>query len=140
MEYEDDEYGGGYGAVEGGEDWSQYGEDEYECPNCGGIVTSEDQFCPHCDAEFESEVFHCPVCGAEVTSEDTKCPECGSEFPGVGDEEETEAEALADDGYEVMEMGPDEYEVEEEPGEVPIERDEESYEEEEIGEEEMEEE
>jgi len=113
----DGDYGYGY---DGGEDWSEYADpNEYECPNCGGIVGPEEMECPHCGAEFEPDVFRCPNCDTELSAEDTSCSECGYEFPKP-DDEMSEAESLADDGYDVVEIGADGYEVEEAPQEMPM--------------------
>ena len=99
----------------GGEDW----EGDFQCPECGNIVSSEDTTCPACDTAFEEEAFVCPSCGEQVDGLADSCRSCGELF-GVGDLEDEddlggeEPEVIEDrdeHGFDGMTMGEDEYEV-----------------------------
>jgi hypothetical protein len=72
-------------------------EEEFECPECGAVVTAGETVCPECGAEFEEEEFECPECGASVESGVGTCPECGAEF----EEEELEGEEEEDEEFEI---------------------------------------
>jgi hypothetical protein len=90
-------------------------EEEFECPECGAVVTSGETVCPECGAEFEEEEFECPECGASVEAGAGVCAECGAEF----EEEELEGEEEEDEEFEVededeVEAGEEDEDLEEE--------------------------
>jgi hypothetical protein len=117
-----EEDGDGYPRPEGG--WAMVGDDEwggdFQCPECGALVSSEDTSCPSCDTSFEDEEFLCPTCMEPVNSDAASCPHCGEQFDDEGAdeddlggmepevEEEPERDDYSLDGYQVPE---DEYEV-----------------------------
>jgi hypothetical protein len=113
-------------------------EEEFECPECGAVVSSGETVCPECGAEFEEEEFECPECGASVEAGVGTCPECGAEFEE--EEEELEGEEEEEEEFEVEdeEGGEEEEELEGEEEEEELE--EEDLEEEDLEEEELEEE
>jgi len=99
-------YGGGVG-----EDRDYEGEEGSECPNCGEVVTDDEEDCPNCGVEFEEDAFECPVCGDQIDYEATECPSCGAAF--AEDEEDEEGD---DDEYDEEEEPDYEVEVEDEDG------------------------
>jgi hypothetical protein len=91
-------------------------EEEFECPECGAVVTSGETVCPECGAEFEEEEFECPECGASVEAGAGVCAECGAEFEEEeleGDEEEEDEEFEVEDEDEI-EAGEEDEDLEEE--------------------------
>ena len=63
----------------------------------------------------EIEEYNCPDCGAVVTSKDTACPKCGLEFEEEEMVEEPEEEVKEEEAEEVMEEKEVEEKAEEEP-------------------------
>ena len=83
-------------------------EKEFECPECGAVVTKGEGVCPECGSEFEEEEFECPECGAALEEGDTVCPECGAELKEEEEEEfEEETETDEEEG-EIEEVAEDE--------------------------------
>ncbi len=85
-------------------------EEEFECPECGAVVSKGEAVCPECGAEFEEEEFECPECGASVEAGVGTCPECGAEF----EEEEEELEGEEEEELEEEDLEEEELEDEEE--------------------------
>ncbi len=94
-------------------------EEEFECPECGAVVSGGETTCPECGAEFDEEEFECPECGATIEGGSTVCPECGAEFEEEeeeGEEEEGEKEEGEEEEFEVeedKEAGEEDEELEE---------------------------
>ena len=84
-------------------------QEEFECPECHHLVSSEDTVCPHCGAEFEEEAYKCPKCGSMLDPDDEECPECGYDF---SDQEKMELEE-EDEELDDMELDEEEEEMEE---------------------------
>ena len=53
--------------------------DEYECPNCGENIKTNDIFCRKCGAKIERELS-CPNCGESINIHDIFCGKCGSKL------------------------------------------------------------
>jgi len=84
---------------------------DYECPECGTLVSGEMPSCPGCGAQFEEALYSCPDCGTQVEEDTVQCPECDYAF---GSPEGEEGEEIGED--EVVEEYED-YEVIDEEGE-----------------------
>ncbi|MEA3559302.1 MAG: Ig-like domain-containing protein [Candidatus Thermoplasmatota archaeon] len=79
--------------------------EEFECPECHHLVSSDDTVCPHCGAEFEEEAYKCPKCGNILDPDDDECSECGYDFSDQEKMElEDEDEDLSDEFEEEDEM------------------------------------
>jgi hypothetical protein len=89
-------------------------EEEFECPECGAVVTAGETVCPECGAEFEEEEFECPECGASVESGVGTCPECGAEFEEEELEGEEEDEEFEVEDEEEAEAGEEDEDLDEE--------------------------
>jgi predicted amidophosphoribosyltransferase len=48
------------------------------CTRCSGLVSEEDDHCPHCHTAL---FFNCPLCGFELTSGTDQCPNCNALIP-----------------------------------------------------------
>ncbi|MBN1539740.1 MAG: Ig-like domain-containing protein, partial [Candidatus Thermoplasmatota archaeon] len=85
--------------------------EEFECPVCHNLVSSDDSVCPHCGAEFEEEAYKCPKCGNMLDPDDDACPECGYDFSDQDKMELEEEDGDISDQYEEeddMELDEDE--------------------------------
>ena len=53
---------------------------EFECPECGAILSDGVAACPACGTEFDWEEggFDCGTCGAAIEDGMEKCPSCGA--------------------------------------------------------------
>lgn len=54
------------------------------CPDCGGTVSSSDQFCMYCGKQLVSTVRRCPRCGSFPDPADQFCIFCGEQVAGIG--------------------------------------------------------
>jgi hypothetical protein len=55
-------------------------EGQFECPECGTMVSAEASSCQECGESFEEDTHRCPECGAKIDADTTTCDECGAEF------------------------------------------------------------
>jgi len=58
-----------------------------QCPECGDIISEEDEFCGRCGVvfspEFSKDLYQCPECGRVVSDGESTCP-CGVMLVGEG--------------------------------------------------------
>lgn len=57
--------------------------EQFRCPVCDTIVSSNATTCPGCGAEFtegEATEYECPVCKSSVPADARMCPSCGARF------------------------------------------------------------
>jgi len=88
------------------EDEDEGDDGEFECPECGALVSGDTDTCPECGESFEEEDFRCPECGAQIEKDSSSCDECGTEFEGDEDDEDEDEEEVDEDEEE------EDYEVE----------------------------
>ncbi|MBN1391025.1 MAG: Ig-like domain-containing protein [Candidatus Thermoplasmatota archaeon] len=89
--------------------------EEFECPECHNLVSSDDTVCPHCGAEFEEEAYKCPKCGNMLGPDDEECSECGYDFSDqdkIELDEDEEGDISEDYEEEDMDLDEDESDME----------------------------
>jgi hypothetical protein len=67
-----------------------------DCPNCGGKISPDDQFCGSCGAEVipvkpavQAPPSECPKCGKPLSADDQFCGACGHRISGSQPAKET---------------------------------------------------
>lgn len=53
---------------------------ETRCPHCGGNVSPDARYCPHC-SRLAKEFQYCPECAEPIASAAKRCPCCGQKVP-----------------------------------------------------------